>query len=122
MDCAICKGACCESITLNVQMGSSDMQRFLELRTKPMPVDGAFHRNFECRCTALTAEGRCGIYAARPRICREFEPGGVGCLATVRERRTPEQYAAIAGPDDPPWEGIDQRIRELLESGPAKEA
>lgn len=107
MDCAVCLGACCESITLNLQMDSDDMQRFLELRTKPVRIGAGYHRNFDVPCSALV-EGRCGIYPSRPKVCRDFVPGGGSCLATVRARRTEEQYNAIKGADDPAWSTLVQ--------------
>lgn len=106
MDCAICRGACCESITLHIQMATDDLQRFLELRTKPVLLHGAVQRNFDVPCSALTTEGRCGIYPRRPHVCVAFVPGGPECLATVRARRTPEAYEAIKGPDDPPYQPL----------------
>ena len=104
MDCAVCRGACCESITLSVTMPTDDLMRFVELRTKPTTQNGQIMRNFEVPCSALI-EGRCGIYPNRPQVCRDFAPGGPGCLATVRARRTREQYEAIRGPEDPPYDG-----------------
>lgn len=101
MDCAICKGACCESITLKVQMPTDDLQRFVELRTKPIGQD----RNFECRCLALI-DGRCGIYPHRPQVCRDFEIGGYNCLTTVHARRNKEQYQLIKSADDPDYDDI----------------
>lgn len=56
---------------------------------------------FECRCTALTPEGRCGIYAERPQVCRTYPPGGQDCLDTVRRRRTAEEYQRIRDAGDP---------------------
>ena len=96
MDCAVCLGACCESITLNVRMPTDDLQRFVELRSKPIGND----RNFEVPCTALI-NGRCGIYPNRPQVCRDFEPGGTHCLSTVKARRSREQYAMIRNDADP---------------------
>lgn len=104
MDCGVCRGACCESITLDVQFGTDDLQRFLELRTKPVLVDGRYQRNFNVPCSALM-DGRCGIYPHRPQVCRDFAPGAPACLATVRARRTREQYQAIRGPEDPHYDG-----------------
>ena len=57
--------------------------------------------SLNCRCTALTAEGACSIYEARPELCRTYPAGGPACLDVVRARRTAEEYAAIREEGDP---------------------
>lgn len=95
--CVRCGGACCESITLDLSTTNNDFLRFLELRSKPQKkADGTVARNFEVPCYALIG-GRCGIYNHRPQMCRDFEPGGVHCVATVTARRSADEAAAILG-------------------------
>ena len=95
MKCDVCRGACCESFSLPVEalrgVPNPDAMRWVELHaTKP-----AGDLRFECRCTALTTEGRCGIYETRPNVCRIFTPGGLDCLETVLARRSAEDYERI---------------------------
>jgi len=52
---------------------------------------------FECRCSKLTAAGRCSIYDQRPMVCLAYVAGGPECLATISRRRTPEQAKQILG-------------------------
>jgi len=108
MNCRICAGACCESFQLPVTELPSgdefqrDINRWLGLHATN---DGEF-LTFECRCTKL-ADGLCSIYDKRPTFCRSFQAGGPECLATLRERRTPEQYEQIRERGDP------ERIHDL---------
>ncbi len=100
MNCETCAGACCEEFSLpgvDVRPPGPDERRWLELHGTRTGADV----RFECRCTALTADGRCSIYSSRPMVCVTFEAGGKDCLDTVKRRRTPEQYAAIRGAGDP---------------------
>ena len=101
MDCAVCRGACCESFTAEIYMHppNRDAQRWLELHATVENFGPKL--TFECRCTALTSEGRCSIWEQRPMICELFIAGGRQCLDTVRKRRTPAQYQLIRGADDP---------------------
>lgn len=101
MNCAICRGACCESLTVGLDLTDlpPDARRWVRLHAvgaKDAQV------TFAARCTELSAEGRCQIYAERPQLCVAFEIGGHDCLATVRRLRTPAQYQQIRDADDPP--------------------
>lgn len=96
--CERCGGACCESITLSVRMGSDDLQRFVELRTKPVLTADGIERNFNVPCSLLVA-GRCVGYEIRPQVCRDFLPGSEKCQVTVRARRPPELVEAILALD-----------------------
>lgn len=100
MRCEICRGACCESFSMpraDLRPPGPDEWRWLELHATSRGAS----LEFECRCTKLTPAGRCSIYSDRPEVCRTFMPGGPDCLEMVRNRRTPEQYAAIREPQDP---------------------
>lgn len=100
MNCERCRGACCETFMIpasDIDVPGDDASRWLALHATPR----GRQLEFECRCTKLTAEGRCGIYADRPSLCQIFPVGGPDCLDAVRSRRTPEQYTVIRDPDDP---------------------
>ena len=107
MRCDVCRGACCESISIGIKYDTDDLQNFLELRTKPIVQDGEVRRNFECRCRMLTPEGRCAIYhtPAKPKLCTDYQPGSSYCLATVRARRSEAEFEAIREAGDPHWDG-----------------
>lgn len=99
MNCLECKGACCETFEIPAEPGPlDDASRWLALHATPTAGD---HLSFECRCTALGADGRCTIYHLRPQVCRTYEPGGVDCLRTVKARRSPEEFQKIRGEEDP---------------------
>ena len=94
MDCLACGGACCEEFFIRTQdlgLPSYDVRRWVTLHGDPSPE----YLRLECRCTALTDSGWCGIYASRPDVCRAYRPGGEDCLETLHRRRTPEQRERI---------------------------
>jgi hypothetical protein len=102
MDCLACGGACCETMILPVgavRFPSPDAKAWFMLHGS---TDGS-RVELECRCSALTPDGKCGIYTSleRPKTCADFRPGERGCIETVRRRRTPEQYILIRGAADP---------------------
>jgi Fe-S-cluster containining protein len=102
VSCDECKGACCEYFVLktrDVRLPDSDSRRWLELHAEV--DDASTEMTFDCRCTKLTTDGRCGIYETRPLTCRLFVPGSQDCLDAVRRQRTPEQYERIRDADDP---------------------
>lgn len=96
-DCAICKGACCESLTLGLVPADADMLRWLLLRAKPSVLSPGSYI-LECKCTALDDNGRCKTYSDRPQICRNLEPGGLECTTILTLRRTPAQILQITAP------------------------
>lgn len=100
MNCAICRGACCESVTLGFDMDALplDTRRWVLLHVEG--VNGQ-QMTFPSPCKELTAEGRCGIYDDRPTLCQVFAVGGPECLTTVKVRRTPTEYALIRDAGDP---------------------
>jgi Fe-S-cluster containining protein len=74
-------------------------------RIPPAFVDDA-HGRMRCdgdRCSALVGEiGKataCGVYAVRPDVCRECQPGDAECLMARRRYSLPEiaPIAADAG-------------------------
>lgn len=104
MKCSEC-GACCESFSLPVVEAipitndprQQDLNRWFRLHAS----DDGERLTFECKCTMLTRKGLCAIYDRRPDVCRNFQRGGPECLATIKERRTPEDYQRIRDKDDP---------------------
>lgn len=79
--CNLCRGACCESVIIAVPDPSD--QQWLDLHGTPTEA-GTMLR---CRCSKLRPDGLCGIYETRPKTCRVFEPGCVGCRLAIRELR-----------------------------------
>jgi Fe-S-cluster containining protein len=105
VNCQACRGACCEEFTIpatDVRPPGPDERRWLELHaTSQEHILAPRELRFECRCTALTSEGRCSIYSMRPMVCVVYKAGGPDCLDTVRRRRTPEDYQRIREAGDP---------------------
>lgn len=80
--CELCRGACCESITLPLP-ANPDHAQWLALHGRPSG-EGAVR--LECQCRQLK-NGKCAIYEERPQVCRDYEPGSRACLSTVVLRR-----------------------------------
>jgi len=95
--CAICHGACCESIV--VPIPSDDAGMWLRYHATHIGP-GLFE--FATPCHKLCA-GRCTIHETRPENCKAYEVGGVACRSTVLRRRTnhAEIFAAMRGVDMP---------------------
>ncbi len=91
MDCARCRGACCEEFAMPHAKPQTDEERWLVFHAKV--IDGWMH--FDCKCTKLTLEGRCSTYKTRPDVCRKYQVGCRECLAVVGRRRTPDEILAI---------------------------
>ena len=91
--CDVCKGACCETLVLPVELGlmSNQDRRFFRLRGDFEP--GGLRVDAACR---QLVDGRCGVYETRPEACRTYEVGSSACRAAVRARR-PEIADAIEG-------------------------
>ncbi len=103
MRCEVCGGACCEDFELpaaDVAALPPDADKAWWFALHGSAAPGEYVR-FDCACTKLTNEGRCGIYDKRPNLCRDMRPGGLDCLAWVRRRRTREQYERIRDEADP---------------------
>lgn len=99
--CELCKGACCEAVTLDISAyaQSSDFLRFLEFRSLPQvrEMDGKPATNFrlfEAKCLMLQ-DGRCAVYGQRPKMCEGFAPGSQNCITTVAARRPPDVVREI---------------------------
>jgi hypothetical protein len=93
--CQLCRGACCESLVLNLP--PTDAGTWLGLHGKPItgPVGGGTHE-IEARCTKLSSCGRCTIHTTRPEHCKSYAVGGADCRATVARRRPRHAPAILA--------------------------
>jgi Fe-S-cluster containining protein len=76
-DCAQC-GLCCTYLAIEID-GPTTVKRATELlwylyheHVSLYLNDDAWMVQFETTCRYLTADRRCGVYATRPHICREF--------------------------------------------------
>lgn len=86
--CAICRGACCESLLFPHYGTESPQDEFLWARGR-LVGDGKFVE-LESRCKYLGACGTCGIHAVRPKVCRDYAVGSHLCLTTIAARRPGE--------------------------------
>ena len=89
--CAICKGACCESLIFPAPAFTREGE-FFYVRGKR--VDSG-RVEVESRCPKLTACGSCSIHDHRPAVCRDYQVGGPLCVDTVMRRREGAQRAQI---------------------------
>lgn len=109
--CQLCRGACCESLVLNLP--PTDSGSWLALHGLPVnpPEDGVHRTNpgpaaagngglglyeIEARCSKLSSCGRCTIHATRPEHCKTYAVGGADCRATVARRRPRHASAILA--------------------------
>lgn len=76
-DCAQC-GLCCTYLAIEID-GPTTVKRATELlwylyheHVSLYLNDDSWMVQFETTCRYLTADRRCGVYATRPHICREF--------------------------------------------------
>ena len=94
--CARCAGACCEEFSIPEGSARDDVSRWFALHASSSLLPGGIPvLRFECRCTALSHDGLCLIYEARPILCQTFEAGGAACLEVLERRRSSEQRARI---------------------------
>lgn len=87
--CQLCRGACCESITLAVNATDPDTARWIDFHGT-RTADGL---NFACACSMLK-DGLCSIYSTRPKPCADYQVGSDACRSAIARRR-PEQAAEI---------------------------
>ena len=85
LDCRTC-GACCAYDPEWPRVGPGD-------RTPRELVEDGAVRFVAGRCVALDGElgacVSCRIYARRPAVCRDCEPGSVACLVARRHHGLP---------------------------------
>ena len=80
MTCETCGGACCRFVVVLVGDMTPDQRRWAEMRGPLRQVrDGVWEWELPVACPQLTADGRCGIYEARPDVCKGFKVGGAMC-------------------------------------------
>ena len=81
-------GACCR--TFPIYATSADAAREPRLAAEALPIRGPnappdawalrlYPLPFQDACGFLDVDRRCGIYATRPQVCREFLAGGDLC-------------------------------------------
>jgi len=95
-DCRACGACCCAGLDVLLlpaeasrYEASDRLARLLVWRARiaatPLPL--LRHDSSGERCLAYRGRvggGRCSIYADRPELCREFEPGSDPCLEARR--------------------------------------
>lgn len=109
MKCGECRGACCESICIplfdnptgNFMINENNRWLAAHGTLDPAKETIGDRVKLEVRCNKLTDKGECGDYEKRPLPCVLYEPGGPDCLATVKARRTAEDYQRIRDDRDP---------------------
>ncbi|MFQ5590813.1 MAG: YkgJ family cysteine cluster protein [Phycisphaerae bacterium] len=80
--CEHCTAACCRYVAVPLDKPRSrkdydDIQWYLMHEGISVFVeDGDWYIQFQARCRNLGSDNMCTIYASRPRICRDYEPGG----------------------------------------------
>ena len=81
--CSFCKGStCCTYLTQSIDTPRSmaDFDLLLwqisHFNTQVYKDEDGWFLLVNNRCTHLQPDGRCGIYATRPRICREHSNDG----------------------------------------------
>lgn len=84
--CEICKGACCESMLFVYPSGLPIMDEFYAARGRLYRAEGVIE--LETRCPNLIRKtGKCGIYACRPQVCKDYAVGSTMCRRTIALRR-----------------------------------
>lgn len=80
--CAMCKGACCETIMVDQNQLSPDTAKWFSYH-------GNVWKNWvelQTPCQMLV-DGKCSIYETRPEMCKEAVVGGLACILSIRRRR-----------------------------------
>ncbi len=87
--CALCRGACCESLVVDLPTG--DLGRWLGYHGRTLP---SAEVELAAPCRHLETCGTCAIWEKRPAPCHVYTVGGADCRATIARRR-PAQAPAI---------------------------
>lgn len=95
-ECEIC-GSCCRPF--HVYASAADAEREPRIREAALRLEPPYstpERTYQLcpippdeRCPFLDAEGRCGIHASRPDVCRDFQAGNDQCREARRMRNLP---------------------------------
>jgi hypothetical protein len=77
--CGLCTGKCCTYVNQQID-GPRSMADFDQLLWQIAHHNIQVYRDadgwfmiYETRCRFLETDGRCGIYATRPQICRNYD-------------------------------------------------
>jgi Fe-S-cluster containining protein len=76
--CEHCTAVCCQYVALPIDTPRTRAQfddirwYLLHENISVFVEDGDWYISMHTRCRHLQADGRCGIYATRPRICRSY--------------------------------------------------
>jgi Fe-S-cluster containining protein len=79
--CEHCTALCCKYIALPIDTPRTprdfdDIRWYLMHENVSVFVeDGDWYVQFAARCRNLAADNLCGVYATRPKICREYKAG-----------------------------------------------
>lgn len=77
MNCLDC-GACCRYVVIPIEGVGEDEIKWLEMH------EGLKVRNGKLfifkACKHLGQDNSCGIYAERPKVCRDFKKEGIDCI------------------------------------------
>jgi len=79
--CEHCAAACCRYLAIPLDKPAcardyDDIRWYLMHQNISVFIEeGDWYIQIQTRCKNLAADNRCGIYEARPSICREYEPG-----------------------------------------------
>ena len=93
LDCLSCGACCAYSDSWPVFIGDGDgagiADELIDFDHGKMLCHGK-------RCAALVGEiggrAQCSVYAHRPLVCREFQPGSEDCLMVRRSFKLPAAY------------------------------
>jgi len=81
--CQKCKGACCESMVLDLRKHmTTDVLKWYQYHGDLTAQGVRLHTP----CSKLK-DGKCGIYEGRPEMCKRFPIGSPSCIASIKAMR-----------------------------------
>lgn len=83
--CRACRGACCVSLVLPIDVDSVPAEVGVMLRLRGSQE--AYGFRIDAACRHLSRNGRCRIHSDKPTVCSEYQVGGEACRAAVRANR-----------------------------------
>ena len=89
--CETCWGCCCKTMII-APVCQNEMDFLVDTRGVKIP-GGVL---IPCRCRYLGDDSRCTVYNHRPKVCKDYAPGGPACIATR------QAFHAILGQADQP--------------------
>src|SRR3990167_2740060 len=90
--CALCKGACCESIVLDLTRSLTRDQLLWFSLHGTVEMGGV---RLEAPCKMLKS-GECSVWSSRPNVCRDYKVGGKHCVEAIQKRRSEQADEIIA--------------------------